>query len=118
MTQSAEQVKLGVMWSAHKFEPQIHHVRSPRFRNLEEGQRIEFQHPITALVGPNGTNKSSILRALQGCPDNENIGRYWFGTAIDVISAEERHRFIHGRWSESAKQVVEIRKTRIRRRDL
>jgi predicted ATPase len=116
MTSSPSQEALAQMWSSRVFEPQIHHLRFPRFRNLQDGLRIEFQHPITALVGPNGTNKSSILRALQGCPDKENIGRYWFGTAIDVMSADERHRFIHGRWSDSANQVVEVRKTRIQRR--
>lgn len=107
---------LAQMWNARKFEPQIHHIRFPRFRNLEDGLVIEFGHPITAIVGANGTNKSSILRALQGCPDYENIGKYWFGTALDVIKPNERHRFIHGRWSPSAVEIVEVLKTRIQRK--
>ncbi len=104
------------MWAKGLYEPQIHHIRFPRFRNLEDGLSLEFGHPITAIVGANGTNKSSILRALQGCPDYENIGRYWFGTALDIISPDERHRFIHGRWSQSQRAVVEVLKTRIKRR--
>lgn len=104
------------MWEARQFEPQIHYIRFPQFRNLEPGLKVEFLCPITALVGANGTNKSSILRALQGCPDYENIGRYWFGTALDVIGPQDRHRFIHGRWSSSANMVVEVLKTRIQRR--
>ena len=108
---------LSKAWASREFEPQIHHIRFPLFRNLEPGLRIDFQHPITALVGPNGTNKSSILRALQGCPDNENIGHYWFGTALDEITPSERHRFIHGRYSESNGDVVEVMKTRIQRKD-
>lgn len=115
MTVTSEVPALSSMWSAKAFEPQIHHIRFPRFRNLEDNLQIDFGFPITAIVGPNGTNKSSILRALQGCPDYENIGKYWFGTAMDVISTEERHRFVHGRWSTSAQEVVEIIKTRIRR---
>ena len=110
------QAQLASMWGAKAFEPYLHHIRFPLFRNLEEGLSIEFSHPITAIVGPNGTNKSSILRALQGCPDYENIGRYWFGTVLDVIGSGERHRFVHGRWSDSAGAVVEVMKTRIQRR--
>lgn len=116
MTESGVHGALAGMWLARQFEPQVHHVRFPRFRNLDDGLQIDFSHPITAIVGPNGTNKSSILRALQGCPDYENIGRYWFGTALDVISPDERHRFIHGRWSDSASEVVEVLKTRIQRK--
>jgi predicted ATPase len=104
------------MWEAGQFEPQIHYIRFPQFRNLEPGLKVEFGCPITALVGANGTNKSSILRALQGSPDYENIGKYWFGTALDEIGPLDRHRFIHGRMSPSANMVVEVLKTRILRR--
>ncbi|MBF6218042.1 AAA family ATPase [Nocardia abscessus] len=99
---------IAAMWAARKFEPSIRHIRFPYFRNLEPGLRIDFNHPITALVGPNGTNKSSILRAIQGCPEGQNIGRFWFGTPLDSIPPSERHRFVYGRWSASAKEVVEI----------
>lgn len=101
------------MLAAGQFEPYIRYIRFPHFRNLREGTRIEFDHPITALVGPNGTNKTAILRALQGCPDYYNVGQYWFSTELDPIKVEERHRFIHGYWSASQGAVVEAIKTRI-----
>lgn len=107
---------LAKMWNAGSFEPVIRYIRFPYFRNLEAGLRIDFNHPITALVGPNGTNKSSILRAIQGCPEGQNIGKYWFGTPLDVIPDSDRHRFIYGRWSDSASKVVEIIQLRRARR--
>lgn len=110
-----EHNKLASMWQAGKFEPVIRHIRFPHFRNLEPGLRIEFDHPITALVGANGTNKSSILRAIQGCPDGQNIGRFWFGTQLDRFPPRELPRFIHGRWSDSANEVVEVLQIRRRR---
>ncbi|WP_454788579.1 ATP-dependent nuclease [Mycolicibacterium lutetiense] len=95
-------------WQRGDYEPHIHYIRFPYFKNLASDLRVDFSFPITALVGANGSNKSSILRALQGCPEGQNIGLYWFGTQLDSVPDEERHRFIHGRWSDSCQGVVEI----------
>jgi len=103
------------MWSAGAFEPSIHHIRFPLFKNLAPGTRVDFLHPVTAIVGPNGTNKSSILRALQGSPGMNNLGVFWFGTALDAIPSKERHRFIYGRYSPTTKGTVEVIKSRIAR---
>jgi hypothetical protein len=108
---------LSGMLAVGKFEPYIRHIRFPRFRNLRDGTRIDFGYPVTALVGPNGTNKTAILRALQGCPDQENIGRYWFSTSLDPIGPDDRHRFVHGYYAQSVGEVVEVVKTRAERRD-
>jgi len=105
------------MLRANAFEPYIRYIRFPRFRNLRDNLRIDFEHPITVLVGSNGTNKTAILRALQGCPDYVNVGQYWFSTNLDPISPEERHRFIHGYLSKSSGQIVESIKVRINRQD-
>jgi predicted ATPase len=105
------------MLRAGEFEPYIRHIRFPHFRNLRDSLEIEFTYPITALVGPNGTNKTAILRALQGCPDYYNVGQYWFSTSLDPISPQERHRFIHGYLAKSEGKVVEVIKTRIARAD-
>lgn len=94
------------------FEPFIRHIRFPLFRNLNPGTCVEFTFPITALVGPNGTTKTSILRALQGCPDYQNLGNVWFSTKLDRITAQTRHRFIHG-YRVPSGDVVEALKTRI-----
>lgn len=98
---------------AGKLEPYIRYIRFPLLRNLAENTQIDFTYPITALVGPNGTNKTAILRALQGCPDYENLGMHWFSTDLDPISTETRHRFIHGYLAPSLNEIVEVIKTRI-----
>ena len=103
------------MMRGGKFEPYIRHIRFPHFRNLADGTRIEFTYPVTALVGPNGTNKTAILRALQGCPGSENMGRYWFSTSLDPIGPDDRHRCIHGYYAPSAGAVVEVVKMRTQR---
>ncbi|MGW0353614.1 AAA family ATPase [Nocardia nova] len=111
----AEHAKLSSMWNHGLFEPAIHYIRFPKFRNLSTNMTIKFGHPITAIVGPNGTNKSAILRALQGSPRGNDLGKYWFGTAVDEIPAAERHRFIYGRKSPPTGDMVEVIKTRIGR---
>lgn len=104
---AAEVSDLLTTWGIGLYEPCIRYIRFPLFKNMAPDLRIEFGYPITAIVGPNGSNKSSILRALQGCPEGQNIGLYWFGTPLDSVKGDERHRFIHGRWSESEGAVVE-----------
>lgn len=108
------------MLAAGKFEPYLRYIRFPHFRNLRDGLRIDFDYPVTALVGPNGTNKTAVLRALQGCPDQTNIGLYWFSTDLDPItqiSPKDRHRFIHGYIAGSTGKMVEVIKSRIARDD-
>jgi hypothetical protein len=102
--------------AAGQYEPYLRHIRFPRFKNLEDGTRIDFTFPITAVVGPNGTNKTSILRAIQGCPDFSNIGNYWFSTNLDPISSGVRYRFVHGYLAPSG-GLVESIKTRIEKRE-
>ncbi|HTU90932.1 MAG TPA: AAA family ATPase [Gemmataceae bacterium] len=108
------------MLNAGQLEPYLRYIRFPHFRNLRDNLRIDFSYPVTALVGPNGTNKTAVLRAIQGCPDYYNVGQYWFSTSLDPISEpikpEERHRFIHGYIAQSTGEMVEVIKTRIARR--
>jgi ABC-type cobalamin/Fe3+-siderophores transport system ATPase subunit len=104
------------MLHAGEFEPYLRYIRFPHFRNLRDDLHINFDYPVTALVGPNGTNKTAILRALQGCPDYYNVGQYWFETNLDPINPRERHRFIYGYVAPTVGETVEVIKTRIRRR--
>ena len=97
------------MWAAGKFEPSIHYVRFPRYKNLAPGTKITFDHPITAIVGPNGVNKTSVLRALYGVPEGKSTGQYWFSTATDAIPGD-RATCIHGRKQGDA--IVEVLKQR------
>ena len=101
-----------------KFEPFISHIRFPFFKNLERDTKIEFQFPLTAIVGQNGTNKSTILRALYGSPGNNSIGTYWFSTKLDSIksSKEDRPCFIYQYWNADAARDVEVLKTRIEKK--
>lgn len=98
------------------FEPYIRYIRFPHFRSLRAHTKVSFDHPITALVGPNGTNKTAVLRALQGAPANYNVGQFWFSTNLDPISPEDRHRFIYGYLAQSVEQIVEVAKSRIARK--
>lgn len=99
--------------SSTAIEPFIRHIRFPFYKNLEEFSIINFHYPITALVGQNGTNKSSVLRALYGSPNNYSLGSLWFSTDIDEIKDDGRSRFIYGYFDSSSNETVEVIKTRI-----
>lgn len=101
----------------HEFEPYIRYVRFPHYKQLYDGERINFDFPLTVLVGTNGCNKSSVLKALYGCPEGNNTGLYWFSTDVDKISENSgRHCCIHGYWSNNANGIVESLKTRIQKK--
>jgi hypothetical protein len=95
------------------FEPFIRYIRFPKYKNLTPGTQIEFNYPITVLVGENGTNKSSIIRALYGAPGNNSVGTFWFSTSLDPISESgSPNCFIYGYNNAGAGKLVEVLKTR------
>lgn len=106
------------MKAAGKFEPYIQGISFPHFKNLDRGLSIEFGFPVTALIGQNGTNKSSILRALQACPEENSISDYWFDTDLDHIENEpnDRQRYIH-RYKVPSGAMAEVIKIRIQKED-
>jgi recombinational DNA repair ATPase RecF len=65
-TQTVEQLssRLRAKQSAGQFREFIDYVRFPRYRNIEDNAKINFDFPITALVGPNGGGKTSLLQAI------------------------------------------------------
>lgn len=67
------------------FPNYINKITFPLYKNLEENTSIEFDFPLTVLVGANGTNKSSVLRALQGSVEGISLGNFWFSTSMDPI---------------------------------
>jgi len=71
--------------SVKVFPNYINKITFPLYKNLEENTSIEFNFPLTVLVGANGTNKSSVLRALQGSVEGISLGNYWFSTSMDPI---------------------------------
>lgn len=100
------------------YYPFIEYIRFPKYKLLKENSRINFDFPITLLVGKNGTNKTSLLQALYGSPEGKSIGEYWFSTSVDKIDKddgknEDRHCLIYGYYFEKAERVVEVLKTRI-----
>jgi predicted ATPase len=106
-----------------KFKPgkpldkHIAHIRFPKFKNLRPGARVDFPFPITALVGSNGSGKTSVLHALYGAPKGYSTSDYWFNTKVDPIVEKdnEPNRFIYGHWLASEKKIVETRKARIKK---
>ena len=98
-----------------KYEPYIRYLRFPHYKIMAEDSRIDFDFPLTVIVGANGTNKTSILQALYGCPSRKSIGTYWFSTKVDKIIDDDswRHRIIYGYKHEGANKVVEAIKTRV-----
>lgn len=99
---------------ANKFSPYIDYIRFPYFKNIHQDTKIQFDFPLTVLVGKNGCGKSSVLHALYGAPEGKSTGDYWFSTNLDPIKeSDDRNRMIYGYYSVEAKQSVEVIKTRI-----
>lgn len=99
-----------------KFDPFISNIEFPLYKNLESGLRIDFTFPITALIGPNGSNKSSILRALESCPEGRSLADHWFDTDLDKIDdSRGKQRYIH-RYELPSGHVAEVMKTRVVRK--
>lgn len=98
-------------------EPYISYIRFPHYRNLKDKTKINFDFPITVLIGQNGTNKSSVLRALYGCPNGTSVGSFWFSTKVDPIDEYNgRSRFIYSYYNKDAMRKVEVIKSRIKRK--
>jgi predicted ATPase len=99
------------------FPGYITHIRFPRYKNIADGMCIEFTFPVTALVGANGSGKTSVLNALYGAPARKSTGQFWFSTKVDPIEEGEGSpsRFIYGHFNKSLKAVVETRKARVRK---
>lgn len=121
--QSAVQT-LSKMKPGKPFQRFITHIRFPRFKNLSTGTRLDFDFPVTALVGSNGCGKTSVLHALFGAPEGSSTSEYWFATNVDTIDSrdDDPQRFIYGHWLKDARWhpvggVVETRKARVKKDD-
>ena len=116
-----------------KFEPFVRKIRFPRYKSLKRNSEINFEFPLTVLVGVNGTNKTSILQALYGVPGHQSVGKYWFSTDVDKIDDIDeqsfsdidkidedeltKHSLIYTYFHKKANKNVEVLKTRVNRKD-
>lgn len=116
-SESNLQCELEILLEKKQLEPYIRHIRFPSYKNISNNLKIELTYPITAIVGQNGTNKSSILKALYGCPDGYNVGNFWFSTEVDPILDSNRSRFIYGYLNKHHGEIVEVIKSRINKKD-
>lgn len=71
--------------SGRQLEPYVKKIVFSNYKNFSTNTTIEFQYPLTVLVGRNGTNKSSVLKALSACIDGTSLADLWFETDIDSI---------------------------------
>ncbi|WP_156613678.1 AAA family ATPase [Mycobacterium sp. 852002-51961_SCH5331710] len=107
---------------ANKFEnsegflPYIEEIRFPMYKSLLDGLTVQLNWPIVALVGPNGTNKSSVLQAISAAPEGRSLAEFWFSTEVDDIDQGPRagatHRFIYKYRFERDGPLAECRKYR------
>ncbi len=88
------------------------------YKTLDDNFTVRLNWPIIALVGPNGTNKSSVLQALSSAPEGRSLAEFWFSTQVDDIDRGPRgkagHRFVYSyRFDRSASApLAECRKYR------
>ena len=99
------------------FKPYISSIVFPAYKNVSYGEEITFDFPLTLLIGKNGTNKSSILQALYGCPEGKSVGEYWFSTHVDSIDNIDGKRpaFFYRYTFPDSGQEAEVIKTRIQK---
>lgn len=72
-------------YKAKEYSPMIKSIKFSNYKNVASNKNIEFNFPVSIIVGPNGTNKTSILRALESCPKGKSLSDYWFSTDLDPI---------------------------------
>lgn len=99
--------------------PYIAYLRFPRFKNLISNLCVNFDFPVTVLIGANGTNKTSVLRAAYGAVANKSISEFWYESKIDKIKDRNNNRssVICGYYNDSIGDVVECIKQRTYSRD-
>ena len=79
-----------------QWEPFIEKIVFLKYKRIRDNEFLTFTYPVTALLGRNGSNKSSILHALYGAPANQSPGSFWFSTSLDPIEdATLRPRFFY-----------------------
>ena len=101
------------------FQKYIEYIRFPFFKNFEKDLKVNFNFPITFIVGQNGAGKSSLLHALYGAPKGKSVAEFWYTTDLDRIQdlKNNRHRLIYSYKTPVTKQDVEVIKMRIHKKN-
>lgn len=80
MWPSDEMRHLETKWASKSAWPKwLEWVQITNIRGFS-GQRIQFEFPIMAIVGENGSGKSTVLQSAACTYKNGGIGRTWFPT--------------------------------------
>jgi len=100
------------------FDNYIEQIRFPFFKKITKNQVIDFNYPFIALVGPNGSGKTSVLQALYGATLGKSVSDFWFSTSIDPIleSGSDINRFIYKFKPKGYSKSVEVLNKRTQRR--
>ena len=99
------------------FKNYIEYIVFPYYKNLFPNSKIDFEFPLTVLVGKNGSGKSSTLHALYGAPLNKSCSDFWFSTEVDPInenSDKDRNRFFYGYREDSNSNIKEVKEKVLR----
>lgn len=98
------------------FKKYIEYIDFPFYKNLVSRTRINFDFPMTVLIGKNGSGKSSTLHALFGAPQGHTCSDFWFSTEVDPIAESgDRPRYFYGYYEDQNLEVKEVMKTRMKR---
>lgn len=111
-----EQLKAAIVDKEYEFSPYITNLVLAEYKNLAPLTKINFSFPITALVGANGTNKSSILKALYGTVDGSSLGHIWFNTAVDIVKNPSYFYTYNIYTNRTLTVTPEVRLTKVPRR--
>lgn len=102
--------------NAGGYKKYIEYIVFPFYKNLIPNARINFEFPLTVLVGKNGSGKSSTLHALFGAPLGKTCGDFWFSTEVDPIAESgARNRYFYGYSENGNGDIKEVMKTRMKR---
>jgi predicted ATPase len=97
------------------FKNYIEYMQFPFYKNLVEHSRINFDFPMTVLIGKNGVGKSSTLHALYGAPKGYTCSDFWFSTEVDPVAEGGINRYFYGYRENFDSSIKEVMKTRMKR---
>lgn len=100
----------------NSFPNYIEYIQFPFFKNMQMHTKINFDFPLTVLIGRNNSGKSSVLHELYGAPENKRCADFWFSTEVDLIrESDEPNRFFYGYREDKKSEIREVMKRRIKR---